>query len=126
MPYAQAIRQMITNLEERTELSQLRFALSVHRHTAHTHVLLLLHREYTDKQTGEKKMLPRTGLPAEFLNGRDQEGKAQGGLVDLALSDALDTMIPHRRRGQGEAARSAAQTPAQDDNPTTECPKFGQ
>jgi len=94
-PYAEAVRRMMRNLEESAGLSDLRYVMAVHRHTDKTHVHLLLRREYTDRETGEKRMLHR--LPETFLNGRDEQGKARGGLLDVALSDALDTMIPRRR-----------------------------
>ncbi len=102
LPYAQAVRRMMDNLEERTDLSELRYALAVHRHTGHTHVHLLLRREYTDKETGEKAKLEHR-FPVEFLNGRDERNKARGGLFDVALSDALDTMIPRRQRTPRQA-----------------------
>lgn len=102
LPYARAVRQMMKNLEERTDHSDLRYALSVHRHTTQTHVHLLLRREHTDKKTGEKIYFDKKGLPAEFVNGRDERGKARGGLLDHSLSDALDTMIPRRNRRQAK------------------------
>ena len=95
-PYADAVRKMISNLELSSGLSDLRYVMTVHRHTEMTHVHLLLRREHTDSATGEKKMLNR--LPESFLNSRDERGKAKGGLIDVALSDALDTMIPRRQR----------------------------
>jgi hypothetical protein len=104
-PYAEAVRRMMRNLEERAGLSDLRYVMAVHRHTDKTHVHLLLRREYTDRETGEKRMLHR--LPEAFLNGRDEQGKARGGLLDVALSDALDTMIPRRQR----AVRTATSDP---------------
>ena len=104
-PYAKAVRQMMRNLEESAGLSDLRYVMAVHRHTDKTHVHLLLRREYTDDKTGEKRMLHR--LPETFLNGRDEHGKARGGLLDVALSDALDTMIPRRQR----AARTESAPP---------------
>jgi hypothetical protein len=95
-PYAEAVRGMIRNLEECAGLSDLRYVMAVHRHTDKTHVHLLLRRECADRETGDMRMLHR--LPETFLNGRDEQGKAMGGLLDVALSDALDTMIPRRRR----------------------------
>jgi len=98
LPYIFAVRQMFKNVEERTSLSDLRFACSVHRHTGQTHVHGLLRREYIDKLTGEKAYLDKKGLPEEFVNGRDERGRARGGLLDCALSDSLDTLIPRRVR----------------------------
>lgn len=95
-PYAEAVRQMMSNLEQSAGLSDLRYVMTVRRHTEKTHVHLLLRRECTDTETGEKKMLHR--LPETFLNGREEHGKARGGLLDIALSDALDTMISRRQR----------------------------
>lgn len=105
LPYARAVRMMMENLEERTGRSDLRYALSVHRHTRQTHVHLLLRREHTDKKTGEKIYFDKKGLPAEFVNGRDERGKARGGLIDQSLSDALDTMIPRRLRPLAQSLR---------------------
>jgi hypothetical protein len=110
-PYAQLIRGMMRNIEERTELSDLRYAFCVHRHTSNTHVHLLLRREYTDRETGEKKTLQR--LPVEFLNGLDERGKARGGLLDASLSDALDTMIPDRRRVLKDDTRASQSPPVE-------------
>ena len=87
---------MMKNLEERTSLSELRYACSVHRHVEQTHVHLLLRREYTDKETCETRWVQR--FAEEYLNGRDERGKVRGGILDMALSDALDTMIPKRER----------------------------
>ena len=102
-PYAEAVRKMMRNLEESAGLSDLRYVFAVHRHTDKTHVHLLLRRECTDSMTGERRVFHR--LPEAFLNGRDEQGKARGGLLDVALSDALDTMIPRRRRaGRTESA----------------------
>jgi hypothetical protein len=95
-PYVRAVRLMMQNLEERSGLKDLRYAMTVHRHTLQTHVHLVLRRECIDKATGEKRELVR--LPKEFLNGRDERGKARGGILDISLSDALDTMIPRRQR----------------------------
>ncbi len=107
LPYVRAVRQMLKNIEERTAHTELRYALSVHRHTAQTHVHLILRREHKDKETGEKVYFEKKGLPAAFVNGRDENGRARGGLLDRALSDSLDTMIPRRNRrkpDQGERA----------------------
>lgn len=113
-PFAEAVRQMMANLEERTDLTELRYAMAVHRHTDKTHVHLLLRREYASRESGEKQMLHR--LPAEFLNGRDEQGKAKAGLLDAALSDALDTMIPRRERpARAAAAGYSALPPASRD-----------
>lgn len=109
-PFAEAVRKMMANLEERTDLSELRYAMAVHRHTDKTHVHLLLRREYLSRETGEKRMLHR--LPVEFLNGRDEQGKARAGLLDAALSDALDTMIPRRQRPPRATATEDASRPA--------------
>ena len=106
LPYARAVRQMMKNLEERTDHSDLRYALSVHRHTGQTHVHVLLRREHTDKKSGEKIYFDKKGLPEEFVNGRDERGKARGGLLDHSLSDALDTMIPRRNRRQAQTERA--------------------
>lgn len=95
-PFAEAVRLMMKNLEEHTTLSELQYAMSVHRHTSKTHIHLLVRREYTNKTTDQKAMLHR--FPKEFLNGRNALGKAQGGLLDHSLSDALDTMIPQKKR----------------------------
>jgi hypothetical protein len=97
LPFAQAVREMIANLEERTNLTELQYALAVHRHTSQTHVHLILRRQYTDKATGEKATLHRL-LPRELLNDRDEKGRAQAGILDQSLSDALDKMIPARQR----------------------------
>jgi hypothetical protein len=83
-----------------------------------THVHLLLRRECIDTKTGEKRMLHR--LPETLLNGRDEQGKARGGLLDIALSDALDTMIPRRQR----AGRTAASDPpANTERPADDRPR---
>lgn len=113
LPYAQAIRLMMKNIEERTDHSELRYALTVHRHTGQTHVHLLLRREHTDKRTGEKIYFDKKGLPEEFVNGRDERSKARAGLIDRSLSDALDTMIPQRRRtlAQTDERREPEKTP---------------
>lgn len=96
LPYARVVRLMMQNLEEHSGLMDFRYAMAVHRHTQQTHVHLLLRRECADRATGEKRELVR--LPKEFLNSRDEVGKARGGLLDVSLSDALDTMIPRRQR----------------------------
>jgi hypothetical protein len=110
LPYARAIRLMVKNLEERTGRSNLRYALSVHRHTRQTHIHLLLRREHSDKNSGEKVFFDKKGLPAEFINGRDERGKACGGLIDQSLSDALDTMIPKRRRPLAQSLHQPEQS----------------
>lgn len=97
-PFAEAVRKMMGALESQTELTELRYAMAVHRHTSKTHVHLLLRREYTDKATGQLCRLNR--LPKELFNSRDEKGQAKAGLLDAALSDALDTMIPRRNRSQ--------------------------
>jgi hypothetical protein len=109
---------MLKNIEERTAHTELRYALTVHRHTPQTHVHLILRREHKDKDTGEKVYFEKKGLPTTFVNGRDENGRARGGLLDQALSDSLDTMIPRRNRqkpDQGERAveqnRVASPTP---------------
>ena len=116
-PYVEAVRKMMTNLENNAGLSDLRYVIAVHRHTEKTHVHLLLRREYADRETGEKKMLHR--LPETFLNGLDEHRKAKAGLLDISLSDALDTLIPGRRRaGRTEAAvPSTPSKEANDDRP---------
>jgi hypothetical protein len=58
-PYAEAVRKMMCNLEESAGLSDLRYVFAVHRHTEKTHVHLLLRRECTDRDTGERKTLHR-------------------------------------------------------------------
>ena len=117
-PYAEVVRQMMRNLEESAGLSDLRYAMAVHRHTDKTHVHLLLRRECTDGKTGEQRMLHR--LPGTFLNGRDEHGKARGGLLDVSLSDALDTMIPRRQR----AGRTESFDPsARADRPADDRPR---
>jgi hypothetical protein len=133
-PYAEAVRQMMSNLEESAGLSDLRYVMAVHRHTDMTHLHLLLRRECIDTKTGEKRMLHR--LPETFLNGRDEHAKARGGLLDVALSDALDTMIPRRQRtGRTDASDPSAHTdrPADDrprqsepddPNPREDKPRF--
>jgi hypothetical protein len=97
---------MMTNLGQSTGLCDLRYVMAVHRHTDRTHVHLLLRRECIDTKTGEKRILHR--LPETFLNGRDEHGKARGDLLDIALSDALDTMIPRRQR----AGRTESSSPS--------------
>lgn len=106
LPYARAVRLMMENLEERIGRSDFRYALTVHRHTRQTHVHLLLRREHIDKQSGEKVFFDKKGLPEEFVNGRDERGKARGGLIDQSLSDALDTMIPARQRPLAQSLRT--------------------
>jgi hypothetical protein len=110
-PYAEAVRKMMRNLEESAGLSDLRYVMAVHRHTDKTHIHLLLRRECTMTKTGEKTNLHR--LPETFLNGRDEQGKARGGLLDIALSDALDTMIPRRRRAARTEAAEGSRRPSQ-------------
>jgi hypothetical protein len=105
LPYARAVRLMMNNLEERTGRSDLRYALTVHRHTRQTHVHLLLRREHTDKKSGQIVFFDKKGLPKDFVNGRDERGKARGGLIDQSLSDALNTMIPRRQRPLGQSVR---------------------
>jgi hypothetical protein len=96
-PFAEAVRDMFANLEDQTNLSNLRYVMAVHRHTAKTHVHLILRRQYTDKETGEQKSFGRH-LPPELLNGRDERGRAKSGLLDQSLSEALDKLIPQRQR----------------------------
>lgn len=109
-PFAEAVRRMMEAVEERTDLSELRYALTVHRHTTKTHVHLLLRREYRSKESGEKARLGRH-LPEEFLNGRDEQGKAIAGILDIALSDSLDTMIPQRHRPARTEASTKPEAP---------------
>jgi hypothetical protein len=96
LPYAEVVRKMITNLEERTVMRDLRYVMAVHRHTAYTHVHLLLRRDYTSLVTNQREIMDK--LPKEFLNMTDERGKRDGGLLDKALSDSLDTMIKPRPR----------------------------
>src|ERR1051325_319754 len=107
-PYAEAVRRMMRNLEESSGLSHLRYVIAVHRHTDKTHVHLLLRRECTVTKTGEKTNLHR--LPETFLNGRDEQGKAKGGLLDMAPPDALDPMTPRRQRASRTESASAPLT----------------
>lgn len=118
LPFAEAVRKMMSNFEDQTNLSDLHYAMAVHRHTSKTHVHLLLRREYTNKETGEKEQLHR--LPKEFLNGLDERGRASAGLLDKSLSDALDTMIPRRERLRRSASDIEQPTKSHDTPETKE------
>jgi hypothetical protein len=132
-PFAEAVRDMFTNLEEHTNLSDLRYVMAVHRHTAKTHVHLILRREHTDKETGEPKSFGRH-LPPELLNGRDERGRAKSGLLDQSLSEALDKLIPQRQRpskaeiiSEQSPAKLERQMEARPQEPDlNETPSFGQ
>jgi diadenosine tetraphosphate (Ap4A) HIT family hydrolase len=52
LPYVEAVRKMMRNLEEHSGLSDFRYVMAVHRHTGMTHVHLLLRRRRADRKTG--------------------------------------------------------------------------
>jgi hypothetical protein len=106
LPYAEAVRKMIINLEVRTGMSDLKYVMAVHRHTGHTHVHLLLRRDYINLMTHEREVMDK--LPREFLNMTNERGRREGGILDKALSDSLDTMIRPRSRPVKRATEEQA------------------
>lgn len=93
--YRIAVRGAMELIRKELNAKSLRWTATVHRHTSNPHVHLLLHKDYEDATTGEAKRLPPR-LPLEWLNGRDEDGKPKGGLLDRCLSEALDPLVPPR------------------------------
>jgi hypothetical protein len=93
--YRIAVRGAMELIRKELNAASLRWTATVHRHTSNPHVHLLLHRDYEDATTGEAKRLPHR-LPLDWLNGRDEDGKPKGGLLDRCLSEALDPLVPPR------------------------------
>lgn len=104
--YMQAVRGTMSRFADKLGAKDTRWTAVVHRHTTHPHVHLLLHKDYTDRESGEGRRLDR--VPKEFLNGRDEHGRAKGGELDRYLSEALDTVIPQRQREQRTQSQPSA------------------
>lgn len=93
--YRVAVRGAMELIRKELNAKSLRWTATVHRHTANPHVHLLLHKDYADATTGEAKRLPHR-LPLHWLNGRDENERPKGGLLDRCLSEALDPLVPPR------------------------------
>lgn len=102
-PYRGIARHTMTKLSDRLGVRGLKWVAGVHRHTTHPHIHLLLNKEAEDAKTTEKRRITR--FPQELLNDRDPTtGKAVAGLINLDVSEAIDSLLG-RRRGQTQTDR---------------------
>lgn len=88
----QVVRAAIPQLATDLNAERLAWVAGIHRNTAHPHVHLLIHHEYTERATGKTNTLDK--LPAHTLPHRvaDERGerKLQPGSLSQAFADALD------------------------------------
>jgi hypothetical protein len=104
-PYIQVVRETLAQLAKELKAEELHWAATVHRHTANAHVHLLMQKSY---RTTDGEMATLNRLPKDWLNHRDDRGKAAGGLFDQKLSAALDELLPKRNRADAAPARTNA------------------
>lgn len=116
-PYRIAVRGAMESIRKELNAKSLRWTATVHRHTTNPHVHLLLHKDYEDATTGEARRLP-SRLPLDWLNGRDEEGRPKGGLLDRCLSEALDPLVPPRQSAERRSSHY-------DDEPSDDPPSRG-
>lgn len=114
-PYMKAVRETMEKFADQLGAKDQRWTAVVHRHTEHPHVHLLLHKDYADRETGDPRRLER--IPKEFLNGKDERGRARGGSLDRYLSEALDNVIPQRSRDARPQSQPAARDSQTHDRP---------
>src|SRR5215213_5105984 len=98
-PYRLITRQAMSKIAERLSVSDVKWVAGVHRHTAHPHTHLILHKEASDLSTGDHKRIPR--FPREMLNDRDEKGAPTAGIVNLEFSNAIDGLLRRERKPEG-------------------------
>lgn len=98
-PYRLITRHAMTKIAERLKITDTKWIAGVHRHSDHPHIHLLLHKEVTDSETGEKKKLGRFPFSKEMLNNRDNStGQPVPGLISLDISEAIDNLLRRERK----------------------------
>lgn len=100
-PYRIVARHTLERISERLNITGAKWVAGVHRHTKHTHIHILLHKEAKDATTGERVRV--TSFPKEMLNDRDQTtGKSVPGLINRDASEAIDSLLQRHRANDAE------------------------
>ncbi|MET0623277.1 MAG: hypothetical protein ABW250_09880 [Pyrinomonadaceae bacterium] len=109
----------MAKIAERLSVSNVKWVAGVHRHTAHPHIHLILHKEASDLSTGDAKRITR--FPREMLNDRDEKGTPTAGLVNLEFSEAIDGLLRRERKPDGgNRDAGTAQIPGGSERPTAQ------
>lgn len=120
----EVVREAIPKLADTINAKHLRWVAGIHRNTDNPHIHLLIHRDFTDRETGDSKWLdhlPKDALPSRAVdeNGREQ---VLPGSFSLALATALEQQQEKARAVEKEsnAARLLASETSKEKEPSLE------